>query len=273
MAMMAGPTVVRRQLGRILKRMRSTAQASADTVVENRELGISRAKLYRIEAGQHMVRPQDVVVLCQFYGVPAEEIKRLTALAVATQSHGDAAIPEWFQLYRDLEQVASRIRYYEGEVIPGELQTADYARAVFRAGPRDIADDVIERQVALRLERQETLFDRTPRPRFTTVLNEAVLARSNGGQATMLAQLERLRQLDERRTAEIKVLPFSAGAHPAVAGAFRILDFDDPDDPNIVYLEAQIGGRYLQKPDEYDEYRRIWDLISRTAIPLKEFSP
>jgi hypothetical protein len=58
-----------------------------------------------------------------------------------------------------------------------------------------------------------------------------------------------------------------------MAGAFQILDFDDPDDPNIVYLEAQIGARYLQRPEEYREYRRTWDCINRMAIPLKEFSP
>ncbi|MGH3738936.1 MAG: helix-turn-helix domain-containing protein [Micromonosporaceae bacterium] len=273
MAVNAGPTVVRRQLGRIMKRMRSAAGVSADTVVANLELGISRAKLYRIEAGQHMVRPQDIVVLCHFYGADPEEMKRLTSLAVATQGHGDSAIPEWFQLYRDLEQVASRIRYYEGEVVPGQLQTADYARAVFRAGPHALTDDALERLVTLRLERQEKLFSLNPGPRFATVINEAALSRPVGGDAIMRAQLARLRDLDADKTAEIRVLPFSAGAHSAVAGAFRIVDFDDPDDPNIVYLEAQNDGRYLQKPDEYREYDRIWSKISRKAIPLKEFSP
>lgn len=253
--------------------MRAAAKVSADAVVANRELGISRAKLYRIEAGQHMVRPQDVVVLCQFYEAPPEEIKRLTSLAVATHSHADSAIPEWFHLYRDLEQVASQIRYYEGEVVPGELQTADYARAVFRAARSDVDDDTIERQVTLRLERQERLFGDKAGPRFSTVINESALARPVGGDGTMRAQLDRLCDLDRQRRADIKVLPFAAGAHAAMTGAFRILEFDDPDDPNIVYLEAQIGARYLQKPDDYDEYCRIWDLISRTAIPVKEFSP
>ncbi len=273
MTNLAGPTVVRRQLGRTLKRHRGAAGVSVDQVVANRELGISRAKLYRLEAGQHPVKPQDVTVLCQYLKVPAEEISRLTGLALATQNHDGAAIPEWFQLYRDLEQVAAEIRFYEDEAIPGEFQTADYARAVLRAGGVFETDEAIEQQVALRLQRQERLFSRRPMPRFSTVVNEAVLVRPVGGFDVLGAQIERLRQLDSEHTVEIRVLPFSVGAHAAMEGAFRILDFDDPDDPDIVYLEAPVGGRYLQKPREYAVYQRIWHLIHQQSISLKEFSP
>ncbi|MGH3737730.1 MAG: helix-turn-helix domain-containing protein [Micromonosporaceae bacterium] len=273
MSTTAGPTVVRRQLGRILKRMRTGAKISADDVVANRELGISRAKLYRMEAGAYPAKPQDVRVLGEFYGATHDDIKRLTAMAIATQGTADAAIPEWFQLYRDLEQVTASIRRYDGDVIPGLLQTADYARAVYRAVRPDDDGDAIEHQVALRMERQERFFDRVSAPRLTAVLNEAVLTRAVGGDGVMPAQLDHLRQLDGRDAARIGVLRSSDGAHAAMTGSFQILDFDDPDDPDIVYLEAHIGGRYLYKPDDYAEYRRLWDLIRRMATPLKEFSP
>ncbi|MQA25466.1 MAG: helix-turn-helix domain-containing protein [Micromonosporaceae bacterium] len=265
--------MVRRQLGRCLRRLRSAAKVSVDQVVANRELGISRAKLYKLEAGQHPVKPQDVVVLCQFFGASPDEIKRLTALALATQGSADAAIPEWFQLYRDLEQVAASIRSYEGEVIPGLLQTGDYARAVYQAAQPDDGEEAIKHQVNLRMERQERFFSRRPQPRLSAVLSETVLTRLVGGEAVMQAQVEQLRQLGRRDGIEIRVLPFSTGGHAAMAGDFRILDFDDPDDPDIVYLEAQIGARYLQKPSEYDEYQRLWRLIHAQAVPLKEFSP
>jgi len=268
---MAGPTVVRRQLGRTLKRIRTAAGISVDQVVAHRELGISRAKLYRLEAGEHPVKPQDIVVLCQFFGTSSDDIKRLTAMALATQNHSDAAIPEWFQLFRDLEPIASRIRTYEGDVIPGELQTEDYARAVYRATQPDNADQGIEHHVAIRLDRQDKLYNRKPAPRLTTILNEAVLTRPVGGVTVIEAQREHLHELDQRGSVQIRVLPFEVGAHAAMTGAFRILDFDDPDDPNIVYLEAQVGVRYLQKRAEYDEYERIWKLIHRQSVPLKEF--
>lgn len=273
MSMTAGPTVVRRQLGRALKRLRNAAQVSVDQVVARRELGISRAKLYKLEAGQHPVKPQDIVVLCQYFGGSKEEASRLTALALATQGQADAAIPEWFHLYRDLEQIASRIRTYDSDVIPGPLQTADYARAVFRASPKHTDEEAIGHQVALRLERQERLFAHGLGPRLIVVLNEAVLVRPFGGEDVLKAQVEHLRALDQRADVEVGVLPFVAGAYAATEGAFRILDFDDPDDPNIVYLEAHVAARYLQKPDEYAAYQDIWQSVHQQSVPLKEFSP
>lgn len=273
MSVTAGPTVVRRQLGRTLKRLRSAAQVSVDQVVAHRELGISRAKLYKLEAGQHPVKPQDIVVLCQYFGASKEEVSRLTALALATQGHADTAIPEWFQLYRDLEQIASRISAYESDVILGALQTADYAREVFRASPKHADEDAVEHQVALRLERQEKLFARSPGPRLTAVLNEAVLVRPFGGEAVQQAQIEYLRKLERRDNVEIRVLPFAAGAHAATEGAFQILDFDDPDDPNIIYMDAHVGARYLQKPAEYAAYQALWDSVHQRSVPLEEFSP
>ncbi|MGH3738025.1 MAG: helix-turn-helix domain-containing protein [Micromonosporaceae bacterium] len=265
--------MVRRQLGRILKRMRTGAKISADDVVANRELGISRAKLYRMEAGAYPAKPQDVRVLGEFYGATHDDIKHLTAMALATQGTADAAIPEWYQLYRDLEQIAATIRWYEGDVIPGLLQTADYARAVYRSARPDDPEEASEHQVALRLERQERFFERRPTPRLAVVLNQAVLVRPAGDDGVMAAQLAHLNDVANRESVRIGVLPFSAGTHAAMTGVFQILDFDDPDDPNVVFLEAHIGARYIYKHEEYAEYCRLWDLIRRMATPFKEFSP
>jgi len=66
-------------------------------------------------------------------------------------------------------------------------------------------------------------------------------------------------------------MPFSVGAHPAMAGAFRILDFDDPDDPDVVYLESHVGALYLEEEHEVEEYRRIFQLLCKDAIPLADF--
>ena len=272
MAIMAGPTVVRRQLGRILKRIRVAAGVSVDQVVAHRELGISRAKLYRMEAGQHPVKPQDVMVLCQYLGASQEETRRLVSLALATQAPNDVGIPVWFQLFRDLEQVATRIRAYDGELVPGLLQTADYARAVYSATRPGDSEETIEHQVALRSERQERFFERDHTARFVVVLDEAVLTRRVGGRDVIREQIEHLHSLNQRGVVDIKLLPFAAGAHAAMTGAFQIMEFEDPDDPDLVYLEPHVGGRYLQKPEVTTEYCRLWDLAYGTAIPLKEFS-
>src|SRR5687767_6060387 len=119
--------------------MRAVSGMSVDEVVAERHLGISRAKLFKLEAGKHSVKPQDIAVLCARYGVSAEETSALQALALATQDtswwhvYGDDAVPEWFSLFVDLEPAAATIRTYEAELVPGLLQTRDYAWAILRA--------------------------------------------------------------------------------------------------------------------------------------------
>jgi hypothetical protein len=154
--------------------------------------------------------------------------------------------------------------------VPGELQTEQYARAVFNAA-QPVDADTADRQVKLRIRRQQTLFGRRPAPQLVTVLGEGALIRPIGGRAVLKAQIEHLRQLTQHEGVQIKVLPWSVGGHAAMAGPFRILDFDDPDDPDIVYLESHVGAMYMEEPPQVDEYRRIFDLILKDAVPLAEY--
>ena len=139
------------------------------------------------------------------------------------------------------------------------------------AAEQSASTDTSERQVKLRMQRQETLFGRRPGPQLVTVLGEGALTRQVGGEAVLAAQIEHLRRVARRDNVEIKVLPWSAGAHAAMAGAFRILDFDDPDDPDVVYLESHVGALYLEEPAEVNEYRRIFELIRASAIPVEDY--
>jgi hypothetical protein len=179
-------------------------------------------------------------------------------------------IPEWFKLYVGLEASASRMFGYDGEVVPGELQTLEYARAVFGA-EQPVDSEAAERHIKLRMQRQKALFARKPSIRLVAVLGEGTLTRSVGGEQVLKGQIEHLRKLSLEDTIEIRVLPFSAGAHAAMAGAFRILEFDDPDDPDVVYLESHVGALYLEEEAEVDEYRRIFDLIRKDSVPVGEF--
>ena len=139
------------------------------------------------------------------------------------------------------------------------------------AAEQSASTDTSERQVKLRMQRQETLFGRRPAPRLVTVLGEGAVTRQVGGEAVLGAQIEHLRRVARRDNVEIKVLPWSVGAHAAMAGAFRILDFDDPDDPDVVYLESHVGALYLEEPAEVNEYRRIFELIRANAIPVEDY--
>lgn len=274
-----GPTVVRRQLGRRLRQLRDASGASVDQVVAERHLGISRAKLFKLEAGKHAVKPQDIAVLCARYGVSAHETKTLQALALATQNaswwhvYGDDAVPEWFSLFIDLEPAAATIRQYEAELVSGLLQTRDYAWAIYRAAQPDAEDAEIERRVAVRMERQ-AIFDRARPPHLHTVLNEAVLLRNVGGPDVMNAQLAKLRDAAARPEITIDILQLEIGAHAAMKGSFAILDFPNRDeDPSMAYVETASSAAYLQKPGELDRYNAIFKQILTSTTPILEYTP
>jgi transcriptional regulator with XRE-family HTH domain len=265
-----GQRVVRRALGRRLTRLRVAAGKTRREVAEAK-LGMSEPTLHRIETGKVPVTAANVRALCWLYGVDQSHTDALAELAVGTSHEewwdANPVIPDWFKLYLGLENSASRICAYDSELIPGELQTEAYALAVFGAA-KVASDDEARRHVTLRQQRQRALFAREPAPQLVVVLGEGALTRPVGGPAVLEAQLDHLRQAAKLDNVDIRVLPWSVGAHAAMAGAFRILDFDDPEDPDIVYLESHVGALYLEEDEEVAEYRRIFDLICNDAVPL-----
>jgi transcriptional regulator with XRE-family HTH domain len=268
-----GQRVVRRALGRRLTRLR-VGSGKTRREVADAKLGISEATLHRIETGKVPVTVANVRALCWLYGADESATDALAELALGTSQEewwdASPVIPDWFKLYVGLEASASRICSYDGELVPGELQTEQYARAVFGA-EHSVDDEVVDRHVKLRLQRQRTLFGRTSAAGLVTVLGEGALTRPVGGEAVLKAQIEHLRQVSRQEHVEVRVLPWSAGAHAAMAGAFRILDFDDPEDPDVVYLESHVGALYLEEPAEVGEYRRIFELIRKDAVPVEEY--
>jgi transcriptional regulator with XRE-family HTH domain len=268
-----GQRVVRRALGRRLTRLRAATGKSRREVAEAK-LGISEPTLHRIETGKGPVTVANVRALCWLYGADASITDALAELALGTSQEewwdANPVIPDWFKLYVGLEASAIRIHSYDGEVVPGELQTEQYARALF-AAEQATDPETADRQVKLRLQRQQTLFGRRPAPEVVTVIGEGALTRPVGGEAVLKAQLEHLRLMADHEQVQIKVLPFSVGAHAAMAGAFRILDFEDPEDPDIVYLEPHVGAIYLEERAEVEEYRRIFALVIAAAIPVQDY--
>jgi transcriptional regulator with XRE-family HTH domain len=267
-----GQRVVRRTLGRRLTRLRLGAGKSRREVAD--ELGISEATLHRIETGKVPTSVANVRALCWLYDADQSITDALAELAHGTNQEqwwdSSPVIPEWFKLYVGLEASASRIYCYHGECVPGELQTEQYARAVFDA-ERSGDEEAAQRQVSLRLQRQNTLLTRTPPAQLTAILDEAVVRRPVGGRAVLDAQVDHLRYVSQREHIDIRIVPWSVGAHAAMAGAFRILEFDDPQDPDIVYLESHTGALYLEEPSEVEEYRRIFKLVNAESIAIDEY--
>ena len=267
-----GQRVVRRALGRRLTRLRIANGRSRREVAEAK-LGMSEPTLHRIETGKVPVTVANVRALCWLYGADESITDALAELALGTSQEewwdANPVIPDWFKLYVGLEVSASRICAYDGEVVPGELQTERYARAVF--GAEHLAGEAVERQVKLRMQRQRTLFARRPAPRLVSVLGEGVLVRPVGGAEVLREQIEHLRRIAERGEVDVRVLPWSVGAHAAMAGAFRVLDFDDIEDPDVVYLESHVGALYLEEPAEVAEYRRVFALILKDSVPVRDY--
>jgi transcriptional regulator with XRE-family HTH domain len=271
----SGPTASRRRLGRRLRVLREKSGLTLEQVVAT---GLaSRTKLWRIEGGQVPVRVADLWALCRLYRAADAEAEELHALAVRTTTPAPwsgfrDSTPDWFRLYLDLEAAAAAIFSFDDSVVPGELQTLDYTTALWRGARPDLVDTQIAPHISLRQQRQQSLLNRDPAPRLSVVIGENVLHRAVGGPNVLARQIEHLRKLAELPHIDIGYVPFSAGAHPAVTGPFRILEFDDVDSPDMAYVELEVGAHYLEKDDELATYRRVRSMLSERAVPIGEFS-
>lgn len=266
-----GPTVTRRQLGRRLRALRDAAGKSMADMAAIKIM--SAAKLYRIEAGTTAVKISDVWALCRIYGADDKTTDALAGLAAGTNDKGwwhdyGDIMPADFELYLGLEAAAQSIHTYDPERIHGLFQTADYAREIERATSSQ--EDSVERYVALRMERQKTVLDKTPPSQIVAVIGAGALARLVGGSPIMTEQIDRLRELNRLDHIDIRALPFSVGAHAAMLGAFTIMDFDDPDDPPVAYVETYSGARFIEDVEQLERHRAVFASIYQQSVPIEE---
>jgi DNA-binding XRE family transcriptional regulator len=265
-----GPTVQRMLVGAKLRRLRTDLGLSRDQAADH--IRASEWKIHRLENGQVSFKERDLLDLLHLYQVQdPQEIADTLALARDAnhpgwwQHYGDV-LPAWFRAYVDLESAASLIRTYEGQYIPGLLQTDDYIRAVVHGAHLTDTTEDVGRRVRLRMARQTVLTREAP-PRLWAVIDEAALRRPVGGPEVMRGQLERLIEATKLATVTLQVLGFAAGAHPAMAGAFSVLRFPDQELPDVVYLEHLTGASYLEKRDEVERYLDIMEIMCIEAEP------
>ncbi|MFC5661935.1 helix-turn-helix domain-containing protein [Kitasatospora misakiensis] len=268
---MDSPTVLRRRLGSELRRLRERTGLQAKAVADT--LRFSATKISRIESGQTTLKESDVRALLELYGVTDEsELRQFISLTRRSTQRGwwhdyGDALPDWFQTYVGMESDASRIRAYETELIPGILQTSDYARAIFRAALADRPDNVdetVDRRAKLRLQRQE-VFSRPDPPAVWAVLNETVLRRPVGGSEVMRGQVLHLLDAAHRPNITIQVLPLSIGAHAAMSMPFHILSFSDVPG-HVVYIEALTSSLYLEKEADLARHEIVFDQLADAAM-------
>jgi transcriptional regulator with XRE-family HTH domain len=250
---MANQRTARAFFAKELKRAREAkglSQASAAKAIF-----VSASLVGMWETAQRLPRSEDLAHLEEVVGTGGFLSRLLEELV----SH--EVPPEWLGKWLALEAQASSLLSFEAIVIPGLLQTEDYARAVLRLGKQTPFG--MEDQVTARLERQRVLERGSP-PLFHAVLDEAVIRRPVGGPKVMHDQLTRLTALSERPEIIIQVIPFDVGAHAGFAGPVVLASFDGTE---VAYVDNALRGEVVEKPEEVAAIRRLWQLLSSTALP------
>lgn len=262
------PTVRRRELGALLRKLRTEKGLTVEQAAD--QLLFSMSKLSRMETGHGIATPRDIRDLCGLYGVTDEaERDRMLRLAREGKQAG------WWQgydlpysTYVGLEAEAITISDFQSSVIPGLLQTADYARAGHEGAMPRLSAQEIERRIEAKLTRQGILRQADP-PSFRAVLDEAVLHRLVGGPLVMGLQLERLIEAADLPNVTIQVIPFALGAHPGVESNFNILEMPPPT-PGVIFVEGLVGSIYLERPEELKRYQQIFERLQNIALSPKD---
>lgn len=270
------PTVQRRRLGLELRRLRDGRSLTVDEAAKR--LNWSPSKLSRIENARIGVRLSDVRLLLELYGVDEGHMGELLALTQA------ATRPGWWLDYRDdifkgladyiaYEDEAEQAHVYEGQLIPGLLQTPAYARAIIASGSvvQPTSPRTIERRVEMRMRRQQVL-DRADPLRLSVLLDESALLRNIGGTEVMNGQLGRLAEWSRRPNVALRVLPLERMREPVISESFTLMSF-------AVAYEAELGDvLFLDNiyTSEFRDdatvhiYRLTWDRLMSSALSVEE---
>ncbi|PPS70542.1 MULTISPECIES: helix-turn-helix domain-containing protein [Streptomyces] len=270
--MQHGPAVRRRKLGAELRALRSSAGLTSGEAA--RLVGWHQSKVSRIETGTSGVKPADVRLLLNAYGVTDAQLRELLMmLAGAEDSDGRhhwwhayrGVLPPTYRDFISLESQAGAMRTLETTVVPGLLQTPEYARAVTRAAVEGLPEDRLDTLVEVRLARQDVL-RADPPLELSAVLDEAVLRREVGGPGVMARQLERLVEAARLPQVRLQVLPFAAGAHIGVTGPFVIFSFSSTSDLDVVVLDHLTSSLYLERKEDLQAYTEAFNALQIHAL-------
>jgi transcriptional regulator with XRE-family HTH domain len=257
------PTVRRRELGVLLRSLRTESGWTVEQVADR--LLVSPSKVSRLETGQRGASARDIRDLCNLYGVDDELRQYMTDLAAEGKRQGwwqSRGLP--YSTYVGLESEAAAISDFGLGLVPGLLQTADYARATLHADVPTLPEPLIRQRLQARLERQRLLVSADP-PQFDAILDESVLHRVIGSSAIMRAQLERLVELSQLPNVTVRVLPYDAGLLPVPNNKFIILKFSHAAIPDVVFIEGLTGDLYLDRAGDTDAYATAFGIMGGLA--------
>lgn len=271
MASNVNPTVRRRRLGQELRRLREQKGMTAEEVAER--LLVSQSKISRLENGRRSISQRDVRDLCGVYEVDDRRIvDSLMQMAKDSRQqgwwHAFGDIP--YSVYIGLETDAASLRVYEPQVVPGLLQTREYAEALVTGALPEYAKADVDKRVGVRMRRQDRIKDSESPLRLWAVVDEAALRRVVGGRQMMREQLEHLIEQSHLPHVTVQVLPFEMGAHPGISGHYAILEFPDASDSSVVYIEGVTSDLYLEKANDVQRYSVMYEHLRAQALNVEQ---
>lgn len=269
MAAVRNPSALRWLVGVELANYRKrTGLKQADAA---KRAGVSVGKLSHLETGERQQQPSDIAKVLEAYLAPQHDINRLTSLAeVPDESNWWGAwrdvVPDWFGTFVGLERLATKEFVFEPIVIPGLMQTENYARELSRSSQR-VRVDHSERVVEVRMERGQRLTAENPLHLHAAV-NEQALRLRIGNDEILREQYEHLINLASLDNITFQVVVPERGRHEASTGQFVVLEFEKARP--IVYAELQDGAMYVQHPGEVNTYRESARSLGEVALPPDE---
>ncbi len=228
------------------------------------ELDKDPGQLSRWETGERSPRPTDVAQILTHLGVSGDRYEEIIEMSSGTDEPRWLAVslPEQRQQLAallDFERTATTITEVSPLLIPGLLQTSNYARAIMVAA--NVPADEVETRVAVRVGRRDTITRKNP-AHFIALVGEAALRQTIGTPEVMREQLEHLLELAERSNVDLRVIPFSSGWNPGLEGPFLLIDSEQGP---VVQLENRRSGLFLHEKEDVLTYRQAVDTVLEAA--------
>ncbi|WP_246155134.1 helix-turn-helix domain-containing protein [Saccharopolyspora hirsuta] len=235
-------------------------------------LGFSMSKLSRIENGQRGLYADDVAALLGLYRVPSERREELLNLVRTASSPNwwqvqDGRLPAMWEDVIRFEKEATAIYNYETMLIPGLLQTSEYATAIVQGTDPDLNLAEVDTLVTARMGRQ-TLLNRPTAPMLEVLVEQSILERPAGGPGVMYRQLRHLVSATSQDNVTLRVLPSALGVHPGMAGPFVVLDFEKH--PSLVYLENRGSSAFLEEPEHVAAAKEALQTLQDVALSVED---
>lgn len=256
--------MARRELAAVLKRARESHGRSPDELAAF--LDVTPPQASRLDSGARGFRPDDVRKLVEWYGLGADEGERLVQLAREARKRAwwqQTDLPDAYRTLIGHEQAAESIFEYGGNIVPGLLQTVEYARAVVTNSYVPSPPDAVERAVAVRMRRQAILTGPRP-PNLRVIVDEVALARGPRDPEAKRSQLEYLIAAGANPHVTLQVIGFEYGLHPG--DRLHFIMMASAGVPDLVYSEGLLKPIIVESADDIARYGDLWDALQGVAL-------